>query len=1084
MSLNNIIRPSSQVQTSQGAPLAGGLIYLYEPGTTTFISSYKDSGLVTPNVSPVPLSSSGRANVWITRNCDMFITDRNGNNVLQELSANPDQLGVDVSGGLVPNGSFELDTDADTIPDGWTLTSSAGATNARDNTTSTDGAWSERFTSSGVGGGTLTTTDFFPVTDLTNLQVSFDIKGSVLGPNNRVRVEWYDISFVSISNTDAYNATNTPTTFTNFALSVVPPANARFAKLKLIGIDPSVPFAASTWFDRISVFYPAVVSGVFNNITITGNSIISTNTNGAINIVPNGTGTVREGTGSIEWPKYSADALGTVARFEKSRSAVDGTQTIVVAQDELGTLKWQGSDGTAFRDAASIAGAVDGTPGANDMPGRLVFSTSFDGTITPGEVMRVTNAGTLDLTERSVAYATPLGTTNHLLNLQGTGAVNSVSMQIARYVASPNGPSFALAHSRGATLGSNVAVVDADVLGSIFFRGWDGTTTSPLSHLALVGEVDGTPAVGSRPGRLNIQTTPSGATLPVTKIRISANGQVAFMANGATYNQVPLTIGGSNPATVWQGIAGKVSISVDQYTADAVAGAVVLRKTRGASMNAYTVVSSADSLGSLQWFGGDGTGFTQAADISVFVDAGAGLNDMPGRMVFSTTADAGSTPLERLRIDSTGIMSLTSSGATYAVPASLFAVFPKVAIQGPGVQYVVIDSFSNSSGSYLALRQSKSVTNGAHTIVVSGDAVGGIEFQGSDGSTFRALARIEANVDGTPGASDMPGRLAFWTTLDGTSTALERMRVSNNGQVTITGGGGTYAAPPNVGANAPFLVIQGTANVTQTVDVYSASQNSSIALRRSRNATIGGQTIVANNDAIGAIEFHGSNGSTFDIGAQIYANVDGTPGASNDMPMRLGFFTAPDATASPVEHMRIKADGQVSIWETGQAVLRNAKMIAPRSGANQTLGNLDIFGYMTNTQTSSITTFADITDLSGISNLEVNTNYAFEAYLEVNASSTGGAKFAFTFTQTPIGSGYVCEFSGAVVTTTVTQQTMVTAAAIASSGSGIFGVRLRGRFKTHATIATTLALQFAQNTAVGTSTIQIGANIVITKLGV
>ena len=43
--------------------------------------------------------------------------------------------------------------------------------------------------------------------------------------------------------------------------------------------------------------------------------------------------------------------------------------------------------------AASISVAVDGTPGANDMPGRLVFSTTADGASSPTERMRIDSDG-------------------------------------------------------------------------------------------------------------------------------------------------------------------------------------------------------------------------------------------------------------------------------------------------------------------------------------------------------------------------------------------------------------------------------------------------------------------------------------------------------------------------------------------------------------------------------------------------------------------------------------------------------------------------------------------------------------------
>jgi hypothetical protein len=275
---------------SRGEPVAGGFVFLYEPGTTTFITSYFGADLVTPHQNPVRLSGSGRADIWITLDCDMLITDRNGNTVLTQDNANPDSLGGDTSS-LVPNGSFEVVT-TPPVPDGWTALNDAGSTNAVDNTESTDGANSYRFTSAGSGGGSLTTTDFFPVNAVDQLRVNFNLFSDVAAVRNIVRIEWYDVTFTPISNSDVYDSTANPPAWTEFQLIATPPALARFAKCKLIGIDPSVLLAGNTYFDQISVFYPTVVSGIFDNITIQDNEIISTNLNGEISLKPNGLGPV------------------------------------------------------------------------------------------------------------------------------------------------------------------------------------------------------------------------------------------------------------------------------------------------------------------------------------------------------------------------------------------------------------------------------------------------------------------------------------------------------------------------------------------------------------------------------------------------------------------------------------------------------------------------------------------------------------------------------------------------------------------------------------------------------------------------
>jgi hypothetical protein len=63
----------------------------------------------------------------------------------------------------------------------------------------------------------------------------------------------------------------------------------------------------------------------------------------------------------------------------------------VVNNSYLGYLGWRGYDGTNLIYAASISGEVDGNPGTNDMPGRLVFSTTADGASSPTEQLRITS---------------------------------------------------------------------------------------------------------------------------------------------------------------------------------------------------------------------------------------------------------------------------------------------------------------------------------------------------------------------------------------------------------------------------------------------------------------------------------------------------------------------------------------------------------------------------------------------------------------------------------------------------------------------------------------------------------------------
>lgn len=90
---------------------------------------------------------------------------------------------------------------------------------------------------------------------------------------------------------------------------------------------------------------------------------------------------------------WVASATGPNFNFSKSRGTPAGTQGIVSTGDLMGAVTFAGDDGTAFVLGASITGLVDGTPGTNDMPGRLVFSTTADGASTPTERLRIKSTG-------------------------------------------------------------------------------------------------------------------------------------------------------------------------------------------------------------------------------------------------------------------------------------------------------------------------------------------------------------------------------------------------------------------------------------------------------------------------------------------------------------------------------------------------------------------------------------------------------------------------------------------------------------------------------------------------------------------
>jgi hypothetical protein len=127
-------------------------------------------------------------------------------------------------------------------------------------------------------------------------------------------------------------------------------------------------------------------------IDSSGRLLVGTSTNiGSQNIQ------IGTAQGTLGLYKFANNDDGGELTFATSRNGTVGSQTIVNNNDFLGRMFFRGSDGSAFIRGAEIACRVDGTPGANDMPGRLVFSTTADGASSPTERMRIQADGNINL---------------------------------------------------------------------------------------------------------------------------------------------------------------------------------------------------------------------------------------------------------------------------------------------------------------------------------------------------------------------------------------------------------------------------------------------------------------------------------------------------------------------------------------------------------------------------------------------------------------------------------------------------------------------------------------------------------------
>lgn len=79
----------------------------------------------------------------------------------------------------------------------------------------------------------------------------------------------------------------------------------------------------------------------------------------------------------------------------RSNAASIGSRGIVSVDNRIGQISFAADDGVSapYIISSAIYASIDGTPGTNDMPGRLMFLTTADGASSPTERMRIDKDG-------------------------------------------------------------------------------------------------------------------------------------------------------------------------------------------------------------------------------------------------------------------------------------------------------------------------------------------------------------------------------------------------------------------------------------------------------------------------------------------------------------------------------------------------------------------------------------------------------------------------------------------------------------------------------------------------------------------
>ena len=223
--------------------------------------------------------------------------------------------------------------------------------------------------------------------------------------------------------------------------------------------------------------------------------------------------------------------------------------------------------------------------------------------------------------------------------------------------------------------------------------------------------INGTPTINaptaivtnSATNALRITQTGAGNALLVEDSASPDSTSLVIDADGVAVsgNVTRIPIGVANPRIQIHGVSATAQnngFSAGAWANSAVQPYFSFTKSRGATVGDYTVVANADRLGTVGFYGADGTGLVLGALIQAEVDGTPGLNDMPGRLVFSTTADGASSPTERMRIDSAGQVTIGGSsvaGRTVRIAKNLTGATAVQGVQSAGT--IQSDVTSNAS---------------------------------------------------------------------------------------------------------------------------------------------------------------------------------------------------------------------------------------------------------------------------------------------------------------------------------------------------------------------------------------------------
>jgi hypothetical protein len=427
-------------------------------------------------------------------------------------------------------------------------------------------------------------------------------------------------------------------------------------------------------------------------VTLSGTTLAADGTDTNINlaITPKGSGGLGingSPTGDLAGSTLTAkfcvkqDESGPVAGFVKANNSAAtpgatvygcrsrGTlaaPTIVQNGDVLATYLGLGFDGTDLAIAADIEFQVDGTPGSNDMPGRILFKTTPDGTQTPVEALRINSAQVATFAQPIVGSISSLksNATTGILQVAGPGAGTTRVMTTpdANFTAARTDAAQTFTGDQtfgtvlATTFDTNVAAAGVTLAGTTLAA--DGTDAN--INISLVPKGTGQVVVNAGTAALPA-VAPTGD--PNTGILFPAADTIAFAEGGAEAMRIDSTgraiIGASSSTLTFSSAQSRFQVAgADFQTASA---SVICNAASDQTFGLYLAQTGATilsnfTLGIVNF----GAGTNSSARISSTADGNHGAGSTPGNLRFFTTPSGASNVTERMRLTSDGYLRMAS----------------------------------------------------------------------------------------------------------------------------------------------------------------------------------------------------------------------------------------------------------------------------------------------------------------------------------------------------------------------------------------------------------------------------------------